>query len=151
MLYKDGRVYTGLRKEFEGLFLVLETTYQNGLKHGTEKRWHVNGVQTQERFYTKGVKTGLHKGWWPSGSEKFSYQFNDHGEHHGKLIEWYENGDTFQRFNYVNGKEEGAQKMWKSDGRIRANYVVKDGERYGLIGLKRCYTLEKDRKNGKDE
>jgi hypothetical protein len=28
--------------------------------------------------------------------------------------------------------------MWWENGLIRANYVVKNGRRYGLIGLKLC-------------
>ena len=31
--------------------------------------------------------------------------------------------------------------MWKDDGTIKANYEVVNGERFGLIGLKKCYTV----------
>jgi antitoxin component YwqK of YwqJK toxin-antitoxin module len=44
----------------------------------------------------------------------------------------------------VNGKEEGTQKAFKSDGRIKANYTVINGERFGLIGMKRCFTVDNE-------
>ena len=34
--------------------------------------------------------------------------------------------------------------MWELDGGIRANYVVKNGHRYGLIGLKNCKSVENE-------
>ena len=46
-------------------------------------------------------------------------------------------------FNYINGKEAGKQLLLKSNGNIKANYEVVNGERFGLIGLKKCYTVTK--------
>jgi antitoxin component YwqK of YwqJK toxin-antitoxin module len=48
-------------------------------------------------------------------------------------------------FNYKNGKETGSQRLWKPDGSIKANYEVVNGERFGLIGLKKCYTVTVDK------
>jgi len=59
----------------------------------------------------------------------------------GESAEWFSNGQIVRQFSYVDGKEEGPQKMWYEDGSIRANYVVKNGKRYGSIGAKGC-TLE---------
>ena len=44
-------------------------------------------------------------------------------------------------FNYKKGKESGSQRLWKTDGSIKANYDVVNGERFGLIGLKKCYQV----------
>ena len=44
------------------------------------------------------------------------------------------------------GYEEGSQKAWWQNGVIRANYVVKNGRRYGLIGLKLCMNPEGSKK-----
>jgi antitoxin component YwqK of YwqJK toxin-antitoxin module len=41
-------------------------------------------------------------------------------------------------FNYKKGYENGSQRMWWSDGKIRANYVIKNGKKYGLLGYKIC-------------
>ena len=56
----------------------------------------------------------------------------------GELKEWMETGQPYRFFHYIKGYEEGSQKMWWSNGSIRANYVIKNGKRYGLLGLKIC-------------
>ncbi|MFD2727283.1 toxin-antitoxin system YwqK family antitoxin [Hyunsoonleella rubra] len=122
----------GIRSEME---------YTDGKKHGTEIKWNENGDKVLERFYTNGFKTGIHKSWWEKGHLKFEYHFNDKGMHHGPMKEWYQSGQPLRVFNYENGKEVGPQRLWKPDGSIKANYEVLNGERFGLIGLKKCYTV----------
>ena len=121
--------------------LESEVEYDAGKKHGYEKRWLTNGALYMERFYTNGFKSGTHKAWWENGSLKFEYHFNDNGEYDGSVKEWYETGQPYMSFNYENGKESGSQRLWKADGRIKANYEVVNDERFGLIGLKKCYTV----------
>ena len=70
--------------------------------------------------------------------------FNEKGEFHGVVKEWYKSGQIFRDFNYAEGKELGSQRMWKNDGTLKANYEVVNGERFGLIGLKKCYTVTVD-------
>jgi antitoxin component YwqK of YwqJK toxin-antitoxin module len=117
------------------------TTYEKGLKHGVEFKKYKNNVLAEQRFYTKGKKSGVHKSWWSENQLRFEYHFNDVGEYNGKVNEWFKNGQQLKAFNYIKGKEDGAQKMWNIDGKIRANFVTVNGERYGLIGLKKCYTI----------
>lgn len=121
-----------------------QAQYKDGKKHGPEKKWFSNGVLAEERFYTDGFKTGLHRSWWEGGGPKFQYYFNDTGAFHGEVKEWYPSGQLFRSFNYLNGQEVGRQRLWKLDGAIKANYEVVNNERYGLIGLKKCYTVTKD-------
>ena len=71
----------------------------------------------------------------------FEYHFNKKGEFHGIVKEWYKSGQIFRDFNYFAGKELGRQRMWKYDGTIKANYEVVNRDRFGLIGLKKCYTV----------
>ncbi len=118
--------------------LAYSCTYNHGRKHGKEEKWYVSGVLAMERFYNKGIKIGLHKGWWPNKNRKFEFYFNDKGAYQGTMKEWFEDGTLYRDFHYANGKEEGSQKLYQPNGNIRANYVVKDGERFGLIGLKKC-------------
>ena len=122
----------------------LKLDYRNGRKDGNEQQWYINGQIAQNRTYSEGVKTGNHLGWWPNGDQKFDYHFNDSGAYDGSLKEWYQNGQLVRDFNYANGKEIGSQRMWASTGKIRANYEVKNGERFGLIGLKKCYSVNID-------
>lgn len=116
-------------------------SYINGLQHGIQKSWYDNKNTSEIRFYDKGMKTGIHKGYWEDGRPRFEYEFKE-GEHHGTLKEWYKNGQAYKFFHYDKGYEEGSQKMWWENGVIRANYVVKNGRRYGLIGLKLCINTE---------
>jgi antitoxin component YwqK of YwqJK toxin-antitoxin module len=118
-----------------------EIMYVEGKKHGYEKHWFENGDLAMERYYANGFKTGVHKAYWEDGIPKFKYHFNDKGEFHGSVKEWYKTGNAFMSFNYINGKEEGSQKLWKMDSNIKANYEVIHGERFGLIGLKKCYNV----------
>ncbi|MBU2950078.1 hypothetical protein KO493_05135 [Tamlana agarivorans] len=121
--------------------LKSKMTYVDGKKHGAETQWYANGNLLIERFYKEGFKTGTHKSWYQDGTQKFEYHFNDKGEFHGVVKEWYKNAQIFRDFNYVNGKEVGRQRLWKVDGSLKANYEVVNGERFGLIGLKKCYTV----------
>ena len=118
--------------------LKSEVFYTDGKKNGSEKYWFENGDLAQERFYINGFKSGIHKGWWKSANPKFVYHFNDRGAYNGEVKEWYRSGQPYMSFNYENGKEKGSQRLWKMNGTIKANYEVVNGERFGLIGLKKC-------------
>lgn len=116
---------------------VFVKSYLNGLLEGLQKQWFSNQVLCEERLYVSNKKEGLHKGWWENGKPKYSYQFyND--EYHGEVKEWYFTGQLFKKFHYENGYEEGSERLWFEDGTVRANYVIKKGKKYGLIGIKLC-------------
>ena len=145
VLYYQNTPFDGLlvSKYRDGSF-KMKLQYAGGRKDGYEKQWFRNGQLSQTRWYSEGLKTGNHSGWWEGGTQKFTYQFNEKGEYEGSRKEWYRNGNLILDFNYSNGKEIGSQRMWTDSGKIRANYVVKNGERYGLIGLKKCYSVNID-------
>lgn len=111
--------------------------YLNGLKEGEHKAWYPGKQLMETRWYVQEMKTGIHKGYWEDGKPRFEYAF-EKGEHQGPAKEWYQNGQPYREFHYDKGYEEGSQKMWWENGVIRANYVVKNGRRFGLIGLKLC-------------
>ncbi|MEC3908344.1 hypothetical protein VOI54_15040 [Tamlana sp. 2201CG12-4] len=121
--------------------LKSDVQYIDGRKHGYEKQWHTDASLREERYYKNGFKSGIHKGWWRDKTLKFEYHFNEKGEYEGRVREWYKTGQLFRDFNYVSGKEVGRQRLWKVDGTIKANYEVVNQERFGLIGLKKCYTV----------
>jgi antitoxin component YwqK of YwqJK toxin-antitoxin module len=127
-----------LTTRFENNKLKSEIFYTKGKKHGSEKYWSKSGALIQERFYKNGYKTGTHSAWWSPKSPKFVYHFNNQGAFHGEVKEWYRSGQLYMSFNYENGNENGRQQLWKVDGTIKANYEVVNGERFGLIGLKKC-------------
>ena len=111
--------------------------YLNGLEEGNQKKWYSNKQIASIRDYRAGKKIGKHIGYWENGQPQFEFYFED-GEHHGVAKEWYQNGQAYRTFHYEHGYEQGSQKMWWENGIIRANYVVKNGRRYGLVGLKLC-------------
>jgi len=111
--------------------------FLNGLEEGIQKKWYPNKQIASIRDYRAGKKIGKHIGYWENGQTQFEFYFED-GEYHGIAKEWYQNGQAYRTFHYEHGFEQGSQKMWWENGIIRANYVVKNGRRYGLVGLKLC-------------
>lgn len=145
LLYNETPFSGTLVSYYNSESLKSKIEYVDGKKHGYERQWYLDESIQLERVYNEGLKVGIHKAWWPSGDLKFEYHFNNDGEFHGNVKEWFQSGKVFRDFNYDSGKEVGLQRMWKIDGRIKANYEVVNGERFGLIGLKKCYTVTVDK------
>ena len=140
-LFYQGHKFNGyLTISYPSGQIAEQTKYINGLQNGTSKRYYMNGELASLRHYVKGKKTAISKGWWPNGQLKFIGHYQS-DYYNGNLKEWYENGQLYRNYNYKDGQEEGSQKAWHIDGRIRANYVVKNGRRYGLIGVKKCLSV----------
>lgn len=137
-LLLDGEPFTGSLIAFlpDGDTALFESRLQ-GVEHGPSLRWHENGRPMEVRTYDHGRKTGIHRGWWPNGRPRFEYEFHE-GEHDGLMNEWYEDGTPLRAFHMRMGHEEGQQRLWWADGSLRANYTVRNGRRYGLLGLKLC-------------
>jgi hypothetical protein len=112
-------------------------SYFNGREEGWQKKWYPGKQLSEERFYINGKKEGTHRGWWPGGKPKFIFTvYND--EYSGEFKEWYASGLLGKEFHYVNGREEGSEKLWWDNGTVRANYVIRNGKKYGLIGMVTC-------------
>lgn len=135
--YKD-QFFSGYRFTLyaNGDTAVLQS-YFNGVEEGTQKKWYPHHQLQEERFYINGKKEGLHRGWWPDGKEKFAFTAYSN-KNEGEFKEWYSSGLLQKFFHYKNGQEEGSQRLWWDNGSVRANYVIRDGKKYGLIGLKTC-------------
>jgi len=133
--------------KFSGIIFILYPNrdtamiqqFSNGLEQGVFKKWYPNKQLAEYRTFDVGKKVGKHLGFWKEGKPKFEFYFTK-GEHDGVANEWYSNGQAYKAFHYSMGYENGSQKIWWENGVIRANYVVKQGRRYGLIGLKLCMT-----------
>jgi len=118
-----------------------ETEYRDGVRDGWARAWYPNGQLTYERQYRQGKEVGAHRGWWPDGREHFVYHYGD-GLTEGTAREWFPSGQLYREFHYAAGHESGSERMWYADGRLRANYVVRDGRRFGLPGSKGCTGLD---------
>ena len=137
-LYYKQKYYTGYQFSlFTNGDTAFISSWFNGVEEGRQKKWYANKQLAEERFYINGKKEGIHKGWWPDGKPKFFFNaFSD--EYEGEFKEWYSSGLLGKQFHYVNGQEAGSQRLWWDNGTVRANYVIRNGKKYGLIGLVTC-------------
>lgn len=137
VFYKN-KFFTGFRYKLSATGdTAFIQSYFNGVEEGTQKKWYPGGRLAEERFYINGKKQGSHKAWWPDGKPKYSFQALD-DKYEGEFSSWYPSGLLEKQFHYVNGQEEGSQRLWWDNGTVRANYVIRQGKKYGLIGLKTC-------------
>jgi antitoxin component YwqK of YwqJK toxin-antitoxin module len=139
IVYVKNKVYSGfiytLCPNNKDTFLIDE--YSDGLLNGISKKWYANHQLMEERNYSAGKKKGRQISYWENVNKKFEFVAKDDA-YEGELKEWTYEGKLIHLANYVNGQEEGTQKLWYDNGKIRANYVMKNGKRYGLLGTKNC-------------
>lgn len=137
-VYFDNIFFTGFRYTlYQTGDTALLQSYFNGVEEGEQRKWYPNNQLAERRFYINGKKQGIHRGWWPDGKQKFYFEVYD-DEYNGVFKEWYPSGIVSKEFHYVKGQEEGSEKLWWDNGTVRANYVIKNGKKYGLLGLKTC-------------
>jgi antitoxin component YwqK of YwqJK toxin-antitoxin module len=112
----------------------------NGLENGEWKKWYPGHQIKEIRFFDNGKKVGVYTIYWENGNKQLEYHFvND--EYEGLCREWNEAGNLTRGMNYVKGHEEGSQKWWYDNGKIKANYVIINGRRFGLLGTKNCINV----------
>lgn len=111
--------------------------YSDGQLQGDCKKWYPNKQLMEERYYLAGEKNGKQIAYWPNGNKRFEFTaVTDVCE--GEMKEWTIDGRLFHLAHFVKGQEEGVQKLWNENGKIRANYVIINGKRYGLLCTKNC-------------
>jgi antitoxin component YwqK of YwqJK toxin-antitoxin module len=134
----DGAPFTGtLRSRHENGAIKRLATYREGRLEGLARGFYPNGSPWYLRTYHLGREEGVHRGWWENGVAKFISNYHD-GKPEGLAREWFEDGSSFTEFHFVAGQEAGSQRMWTRYGKLRANYIIKDGRRFGLMGSMGC-------------
>lgn len=82
------------------------TTYENGLKHGLERKYDGSGNLTAEINYKNGVKDGYANGYFPTKEKAFTKRYEN-----GKVVDtlkcYFPTGELAAEFNYKNGLKEG--------------------------------------------
>jgi antitoxin component YwqK of YwqJK toxin-antitoxin module len=133
----SGKVYT----LYNGTKDTAEiTSWLNGKEAGEWTKYYETGNLRERKTFENGRKTGELIAWWPNGNKQLHYRFfND--EYEGTCREWNEAGKLVKEMNYKAGHEAGPQQSWYDNGRIRANYVIENGRRYGLLGTKNCVNV----------
>ncbi len=114
--------------------------YLNGKEHGEWKKYYSSNQLKEKRYFDNGFKVGEYITWWENGQKQSNYFF-EADEYQGTCKEWNKNGTLSRILNYQKGHEEGEQKWWYDNGKIKANYIIKDGRRYGLLGTKNCINV----------
>ncbi len=116
------------------------SSYRSGWEHGEWKQFYEGGQLKERRFFNNGLKACEYVAWWPNGKKQLHYIF-ENGEYESTCREWNNEGTLIKLANYKKGYEEGLQQLWYDNGKVRANYVIKDGRRYGLLGTKNCINV----------
>lgn len=112
--------------------------YFKGKLEGIQHKWFDNGAKMEVRHYAENRKVSTHEGWYENGQKRYEY-FIENDIPIKTHREWYPNGQLYSLFNYDNqGQPEGTQQMWFANGQIKANYVIKNGRRFGFLGAKGC-------------
>jgi antitoxin component YwqK of YwqJK toxin-antitoxin module len=137
------------KKPFNGtLFTLFPVTtdtaelmsYVDGKEHGEWRKFYPQKKIREKRFFWYGQKTGEYIVWWENGNEQLHYFF-EADEYEGTCKEWNFDGKLVKVMNYKKGHEEGHQQWWYDNGKVKANYIIKDGRRYGLLGTKNCINV----------
>ena len=115
-------------------------SYLDGREHGQWKKFYPSTKTKEVRYFKNGQKTGIYNAWWENGKKQLEYAFVA-DEYEGVCKEWNEEGQLSRIMNYRKGQEEGIQKWWYDGGKIKANYIIKNGRRYGLLGTKNCINV----------
>lgn len=116
------------------------SSYLNGHEHGEWKQFYERNKLKEHRFFKNGKKEGDYLAWWPDGTPQLHYRFQD-DEYSGECREWNQQGLLTQLMHYKEGHEAGSQQWWYDNGKIKANYVIKEGRRFGLLGTKNCINV----------
>lgn len=139
ILYYSQKPFSGFVFEsYSPKKLASKNGYLNGKLEGKQEKWYLDGSKMEIRFYHANRKTGKHTGWWENKKIKFEY-FIENDIPIKTHREWYPNGQLYSLSTYnKEGQPEGSQQMWFETGQIKANYVIKDGRRFGFLGAKGC-------------
>ncbi len=143
-IFSKDRTYLG-KELFTGYIYALYPSgdtseisgFLDGKEHGVRKKFYPGGKLREQREFSQGEKTGIYCAWWDNGNKMLFYHFKN-DEYDGICQEWNPSGRLVRQMTYVNGHEEGRQKLFYDNGKVRANYIIVNGRRYGLLGTKNC-------------
>lgn len=139
LMMNNDEPFTGIALTLDPLSgdTLEQVAYQDGMEHGEWRKFYPGGELMEQRFFLHGKKQGNYTAWWPNRQMRLLYHFTD-GEYQGTCREWNDKGKQVKEMNYQAGHESGSQKVFYDDGKIKANYVLLNGRRYGLLGTKNC-------------
>jgi hypothetical protein len=96
--------FTGITKGMSGQYIVNETTYKNGVRHGLKKTFYQSGKMRQTFWYVNGLRQDSSR--------------------------WYfEEGQLFRTTPYKNDTIDGIQKQFYRTGKLKAKIGYEKGLR----------------------
>ncbi len=139
ILFFKGKPYSGyVLEKYPNGKKASQNAYFKGKLEGVQQKWFENGAKMEVRHYAENRKISTHEGWYENGQKRYKY-FIENDIPIKTHREWYSSGQLYSLFNYDNqGQPEGSQQMWFATGQIKANYVIKNGRRFGFLGAKGC-------------
>ena len=139
ILFFEGKPYSGyVLEKYPSGQKAYQNGYFKGKLEGEHSKWFENGAKMEVRHYAENRKIGTHEGWYENGQKRYEY-FIENDIPIKTHREWYSSGQLYSLFNYDNqGQPEGVQKIWFATGQVKANYVIKNGRRFGFLGAKGC-------------
>jgi antitoxin component YwqK of YwqJK toxin-antitoxin module len=149
ILFAQNNPYSGfIIDKYPSGILASKNGYLNGKLEGIQEKWFENGTKKELRWYANNHKIGKHEGWYANGQKRFEY-FIENDIPIKIHREWYPGGQLYTLFGYnKEGQPEGTQQMWFENGQIKANYVIKNGRRFGLFGAKGCMGQNEKKQTG---
>ena len=141
-VFYEGKPFSGklFRVDLQTQDTLKIESYSQGNRHGNWLQYYSGHVLKEFRTFGQGKKIGVFLQYFPSGKKQVEYHFKN-DEYQGVAREWNESGVLIREMHYVAGHEEGFQKLFYDNGQVRANYVMKNGRRFGLLGTKNCVNV----------
>lgn len=138
VVFLNKHKYSGFLFELDSNWDTISSEgYINGQLSGICRKWYPNKKLLEERMYAGGKKNGKQLAYWENGNKRFEFM-SENDAYEGELSEWTFDGKLTHLAHYKDGQEDRSQKLWYDNGKIRANYVIINGKRYGLLGTKNC-------------
>lgn len=120
----------------------------NGKLHGSFLEWTPEQhILKTDKSYLAGKEHGRQRGYHYNGNLSFSYNAVN-GKREGLYQEFYPSGNLHIEKIYKEGKQV-SNKIKNPQGAVIANYVLKNGRYYGLMGSSSCISvlLEENSRN----
>lgn len=137
--------YTGVAvSSYPNGTLATETTYSEGKRHGSLKRWFRDGTLSFVAQYQQGKQHGVSESYWRNGQLRSRARF-EHGIAEGVQEQWYSSGQLFKRTQLVHGQEQGLQQSWRENGALYNNYEARNGRTFGLKRASLCFQLDDEK------
>jgi len=91
----EGKAFTGIAtSSYPNGEIATEISYQDGMRHGVETRYHENGIKRFEGRFHQNQLVGVFEEWYPNGKKRSEVLWQD-----GKRVsirEWSETGEILR-------------------------------------------------------